>query len=160
MNQMKIVQQDFDINTVLNKPLMAHLSSLGNSGPCSSPIWFIYEENKIWLFGLDTDSFIKRLIKHNKCALSIVDFNLKNGILQHVGIRGVAIVNDIDEQRLHRFVSKYLGHDNKNWNQWFVNNVVNPLNRMVAIIPDTLVAKDVSYFKTEPDMASNSNSHE
>lgn len=146
-------QRDFDINIVLDKPLMAHLASQGDETPCSSPLWFIYEDNKIWLFGIDTDSFIKRLKNNPKCALSIVDFNLEQGILRHVGVRGIAKVGSIDKNRLNRFVGKYLGNKQDSWNEWFVDNVVNPINQMVEVIPDTIVSKDVSYFKTGPDLA-------
>ena len=33
-------QKDFDIDTVLNKPLMAHLSTVANGEPRDSPVSF------------------------------------------------------------------------------------------------------------------------
>ena len=53
-----------------------------------------------------------------------------------------------------RFVSKYLGNDKQNWNAWFVANVVDPLDVMIKITPQLIVAKNVSFFKTGPDLAS------
>ncbi len=149
---MKLIQSDFKVADVLDKPLMAHLASSSQNGPCSSPLWFLYEKEKIWLFGIDTDSFIQRLENNPRCALSIVDFDLEGGILRHVGIRGVAAVWPCDVARLKRFVGKYLGHNEKAWNEWFISNIVNPLNRMVEVEFDTVVAKDVSFFKTGPDL--------
>jgi hypothetical protein len=89
-----------------------------------------------------------------RCALSIVDFNLDLGILLHVGIRGKATLQQVNPERLKRFVGKYLGSATENWNNWFVKNIVDPLNVMIEIDPKTVVAKDVSFFKSGPDLAS------
>lgn len=147
-------QKDFDIDTVLSKPLMAHLSTLEKGEPRDSPVWFIWEESYLWIFGTDKDSFIKRLKQEPRCAIGIVDFNLQNGLLKHVGIRGTAQINHLDPNRLRRFVSKYLGNNSDNWNKWFITHIVNPLNVMVQMTPISVVAKDVSFFKTGPDLAS------
>ncbi len=48
------------------------------------------EDHKIWLFGIHSDSFVRRLQDESKYAFSIVDFDLEKGVLLHVGIRGVA----------------------------------------------------------------------
>ena len=37
------VQKDFDIDVVLKKPLMAHLSTVDLGNPRDSPVWFIWE---------------------------------------------------------------------------------------------------------------------
>lgn len=54
-------QKDFEIDTVLNKPLMAHLATVDKGEPRDSPVWFIWEESYLWVFGTAEDSFIKRL---------------------------------------------------------------------------------------------------
>ncbi len=150
---MKTIQKDFEIEDVLHKPLMAHLASVFEGAPRGSPLWFLYEDQKVWLFGIDTDSFIKRLQKDPACALTVVDFDVDGGVLRHVGIRGKAAVTSLDSARLKRFVGKYLGRDENEWNQWFVENIVDPLNQMVQVDPETVVAKDVSFFKTGPELA-------
>ena len=149
------MQQDFDINIVLKKPLIASLASSSKDGPRSSPLWFLFENDKIWLFGTDKDSFVKRLMIEPSCALSIVDFNLDKGIMQHVGIRGLAKINDVDQAKLNNFVGKYLGDNPQNWNHWFTNNIVNHINIMIEVTPESIVAKDVSFFKTGPDLIVN-----
>lgn len=147
-----LAQKDFEIDTVLSKPLMAHLSTVDEGEPRDSPVWFIWEESFLWIFGIDKDSFIKRLGKESRCAVGIVDFDLSKGILKHVGIRGKAKLSNIDHGRLIRFVSKYLGDDKCEWNSWFIANIVNPLNVMVQVTPESIVAKDVSFFKTGPHL--------
>lgn len=91
-----------------------------------------------------------RIKKDARIAVGIVDFDLQKGILKHVGIRGTAKTGAIDQNRLRRFVSKYLG---ENSNSWFVDHIVNPLDVMVEITPKSIVTKDVSFFKTGPHLA-------
>lgn len=147
------MQRDFEIETVLKKPLMAHLSTVANGEPRDSPVWFIWEDPHFWIFGTDKDSFIQRLKQNPSCAVGVVDFDLNRGILKHVGIRGTAKMEAVDKDRLMRFVSKYLGYNNEEWNEWFMANIVYPLNEMVQITPKTIVAKNVSFFKTGPNLA-------
>lgn len=147
-------QKDFEIETVLNKPLMAHLATVDKDESRDSPVWFIWEESFLWVFGTTEDSFIKRLQKQPQCAVGVVDFDLQNGILKHVGIRGTAQVGKVDDERLERFVFKYLGENSDDWNKWFIANIVDPLNRMVQIAPKSIVVKDTSFFKTGPHLAS------
>lgn len=147
------IQKDFEIETVLSKPLMAHLSTVEQEEPRDSPVWFIWEGASLWLFGTSKDSFVKRLAKKPQCAVGIVDFDVHKGILKHIGIRGIAQTMDVDRERLTRFISKYLGEDKKGWNEWFLEHIVNPLNVMVRILPQTIVAKDGSFFKTGPNLA-------
>ena len=146
-------QKDFEIDTVLNKPLMAHLSTTDRGDPRDSPVWFVWEDSCLWIFGTSEDSFINRLRQEPRCAVGVVDFDLDVGVLKHVGIRGTAQLGDIDTERLKRFVSKYLGEDSRQWNEWFVANIVDPLDVMVQITPRSIVTKDVSLFKTGPDLA-------
>ena len=40
---MMFVQNDFDIVQVLEKPLMAHLSTVEGGEPRDSPVWFLWE---------------------------------------------------------------------------------------------------------------------
>jgi len=148
------IQKDFDIEPILAKPLMAHLSTIENDEPRDSPVWFLYDESSLWIFGTSKDSFIKRLNKNCNCAIGIVDFDVEKGLLKHIGFRGKAICNKIDPDRLNHFLIKYLGSDSTQWNSWFIKHVVNPLNVMVQYIPKTIVAKDVSFFKTGPNLYS------
>lgn len=145
--------QDFALDLVLRKPLMAHLATTQDGAPRSSPVWFLYKDGLLWLFGTRQDSFVKRLKQEPRCALSIVDFDLESGILLHVGVRGTAVITEVDDNLLDQFVSKYLGEDKSLWNAWFVEHVVDPIDQMIQVTPESTVAKNVSYFKTGPDFA-------
>lgn len=40
---MRIVEQDFDMEDLLNRPLIAHLATFGDAGPCETPVWFLWD---------------------------------------------------------------------------------------------------------------------
>lgn len=50
------------------------------------------------------------------------------------------------KERLNRFVAKY-GEDNLNRNPRFISEVLDPLDTMIQITPQTIVAKNVSFLK-------------
>ena len=89
----------------------------------------------------------------SECAVGIVEYDLEKGILKHVGIRGTAFLASCDKDRLMRFVAKYLGEEKQDWNPWFIENIVDPLDVMIKVVPQSIVAKNVSFFKTGPDLA-------
>lgn len=150
------MQTDFDVDEVLRRPLMAYIATSSPDGPRDSPVWFLWEDKALWVIGTKVDSFVRRLEAEPRCAVSVVDFDVDQGVLRHVGIRGVAKIESIDQGRLGRLLSRYLGYDRTAWNAWFVRNVVDPLDVMIRIAPATVVAKELSYFKTGPNYASRS----
>lgn len=144
---------DFDPADMLTKPLLAYLATGSQAGPRSSPVWFLWEENALWLIGSEEDSFPKRLRAEPRCAVSIVDFDVARGICRHVGIRGRAEVLSLDHFRLHRLLARYLGPEPDKWNGWFRFNIVDILDLMIRIVPESMVVKDMSYFRTGPELA-------
>ena len=56
---MKFIQQDFQIETYLKSPFMAHLSTVKDDESRDSPVWFIWEGSFLWIFGTNQDLFIK-----------------------------------------------------------------------------------------------------
>ena len=135
---------------VLAKPLMAHLASASTDGPRESPLWFLWEDGLIWLIGRSTDSFVIRLRADPSCAIGVVDFDVQRGALRHVGIRGLAEVQEMSRPRLERLLRRYLGSHVASWNDWFVTHIVEPLDVMICVTPRSTVANDYSYFKTGP----------
>jgi hypothetical protein len=137
---------DFDIDEFLRRPLFAHLATASEDGPRESPVWFLWEEGAIWLIGNSRDSFPNRIRRDGRCAIGIVDFDLRRGFLQHVGLRGVAAAVPLDRGRLYRLLRRYLGDDEAAWNPWFRANVIDGLDLMVRFEPTSIVARDQSYF--------------
>ncbi len=146
-------RRDFDPAEVLDRPEMAFLASAAPEGPRSSPLWFLWEDGRMWLIGERDDSFVRRLAAEPRCALTVVRFDAAAGVLRHVGLRGRAEIGPMDPARLDRLLARYLGPDRAAWNPWFCANVAAPLDVMIAVTPQSLVAKDVSFFRTGPALA-------
>ncbi len=136
----------FDLKEVLKQPLMAHLSTMCVQGPRNSPVWFLWEDDEIWLVGTERDSYVQRLKDDNRCAIGIVDFDLESGTLKHVSIRGEGFIEPIDKDRLIRFLNTYIGKPDT-WRKDFKENVIDELSLMIRVHPNTIQTHDTSYFK-------------
>jgi len=143
-----VIERDFDIDEFLTRPLFAHLATTGEQGPCESPVWFLCEDGALWMIADSQSSFPKRIVADPRCAIGIVDFDLDRGGLQHLGMRGRATVEPADPARLERFIARYLG-PKETWNVRFKEQVVDRQDMMVRFLPETIVARDQSYFRNE-----------
>ena len=147
--------RDFDPEVLLRAPLMAHLATTCPEGPRDSPVWFLWEDAAVWLVGARVDSFVQRLERDPRCALGIVRFDADAGVLLHLGIRGRATVGATDAARFRRLLAKYLGPDEAGWNPWFIAEIArieDPDGRMIRVAPDTIVARNLSFFRTGPEI--------
>ena len=143
---MHITEQDFEINDVLKMPLMANLSTAGERGACESPVWFLWEDAHLWLIASAESGFVKRLRRDPRASIGIVDFDVQAGILRHVGMRGTTTLLDPETSRRTRLVERYLGPE-ASWNPWFKANVVEKQDVLICFTPETVVARDQSYFR-------------
>ena len=143
---------DFDVDEFLRQPLVAHLATSSYDGARESPVWFLWEDQAMWLVGNERDSFPKRLQVDGRCAIGVVEFDLRRGLLKHVGIRGIATVLPLDRFRLHRLLHRYLGENQATWNARFRSSVIDRLTLMVRIEPVSVVARDQSYFASTPSV--------
>lgn len=143
---MNVCEQDFDAQDFLDRPLFAHLATLGDAGHCETPLWFLWEHEALWMIGSSRSGFPKRLRTDERASVGIVDFDLERGLLQHLGMRGIARVLPMEADRRKRLVSRYLG-DEDSWNPWFRENVVEHQDLLVKFLPGSVVARDQSYFR-------------
>ena len=74
----------------------------------------------------------------------------ERGLVQHVGIRGRASVQRFDAERAQRLLARYLGEDQRCWDKRFLDTLGDPDNVFVRVVPDTVVARDVSYEIPQP----------
>ena len=135
---------------------MANLATIANDGsPRNAPMWFIWENDAVWLLGSTDTSSVKRVERDPRCAVEIVHFDSDAGILLHLGLRGVASIDPMSPARFRRLLRKYLGNED-NWNSWFIENVAlvdDPNRRLIKLNPRSLFTNNVSYFRTGPDLA-------
>ncbi|MFZ5964103.1 pyridoxamine 5'-phosphate oxidase family protein [Thalassococcus sp. BH17M4-6] len=148
--------QPFDPQEVLRLPLMATLCTLAEDGaPRSAPCWFAWEEAALWLLSDRGASSARRIAGDARVSVEIVDYDNPAGRLRHLGLRGTATVEPMDQSLFRRLLTRHLGAP-ETWNPWFIDNVARidaPDGRLIRVAPDSIFTNDVSYFRTGPDLA-------
>ena len=136
-----------DVEAFLARPLFAHLSTVSPEGPRESPVWFLWEDEALWILGSRrTDTFPIRIKRDPRCAVGIVDFDRTSGRVHHVGLRGRATIEPFDAKRARRLLSRYLGDNESVWDDRFRRTLKGrDQELLVRFIPETAVARDVSY---------------
>lgn len=140
-NTLPIGLEDF-----LDRPLFCFLASSTEHGPRVSPLWFLWEEDCIWIIAdTETRTYPSRVEQDPRAALAIVDFEPQTGLVQHVGMRGQATLEPFDEDRANQILSKYLGEDKEQWDRDRFAGPWDERWRLIRVDPDTVVARDQSY---------------
>ena len=146
---MEVVENtlDVELEEFLSRPLFCHLATASEAGPRVSPLWFLWEDEAIWIIAtLSNKTFPDRIEEDPRTALSIVDFDPETGRVQHVGLRGEATVEPFDGERGERLLSQYLDDDKTDWDEQFrgLGDVADNY-AFVRFAPETVVARDQSY---------------
>ena len=146
---MKILRErrkTVDIDEFLSRPLFAHLATASEEGPRESPVWFLWEEGAVWIFGnRKTDTFPSRIEREPRCAIGIVDFERSQGLVHHVGFRGRAVVKPFNRERARRLLIRYLGKDESRWDVMFRETLDDRDNVFIHFEPQTAVVRDQLY---------------
>lgn len=133
------------LDDLLYRPLFAHLATASGQGPCESPVWFLWEDDALWIIGnYRTDTFPKRVEREPRCAIGIVDFDAARGLVQHVGFRGRAGLMPHDPERMKRLLSRYMGGLER-WDSRFVEILDDSDYIFIRFEPETAVVRDQSY---------------
>jgi hypothetical protein len=134
------------LEEILSRPLFAHLATAVDTVPRESPVWFMWEEEAVWIIGNSkTDSFPHRIEREPRCAIGIVDFDRTKGLVRHVGFRGRGQVLGHDKQRMIRLMSRYFGGQFENWDLRFVKILDDFDFIFIRFEPETAVVRDQSY---------------
>jgi hypothetical protein len=145
-----------DLDEFLSRPLFAHLATESDEGPRESPVWFLWEDGAMWIIGsLRDDSFPARIERDPRCALGVVDFKRKDGLVHHVGMRGRASLEPFDPERARRLLERYVEGPKHTWDPRFRATLERPQHEgavLVCFRPDTVVARDVSYEAANSDV--------
>ncbi|MFK3937783.1 pyridoxamine 5'-phosphate oxidase family protein [Alkalihalobacillus sp. NPDC078783] len=130
---------------ILSRPLFAHLSTVEKNEPRDSPVWFLWENERIWVLGsYQSNSFIKRIEHEANCAIGIVDYNKETGFVQHVGLRGKAELQSHQEDIIKRLFTKYMGQE-KHWDPRFKAVLGDSDWLLICFVPNSVVVRDQSY---------------
>jgi hypothetical protein len=135
-----------DLDEFLARPLFAHLATSGTTGPCESPVWFLWEDEIVWIIGSRRhNSFPGRIEQEPRCAVGVVDFDRRRGLVHHVGMRGRATVAPFDPERAARLLARYLGPNKDTWDARFRDTLGDGNNVLIRFVAETVVARDASY---------------
>lgn len=147
-------ERSVELDEFLARPLFAHLATASQRGPRESPVWFLWEDDAVWIIGSrESDTFPARIAADARCAIGIVDFDRTSGLVQHVGMRGRATVHPFDPNRARRLLRRYLGNDERTWDPRFSTTVTTPATEQAVLlrfVPETVIARDVSYKPVPP----------
>jgi general stress protein 26 len=146
----------FDPRDVLTRPLMAYLATQSDDGPRIAPVWFLCEDDALWMLGATTSGSVMRIAADPRVAVEICHFDTAAGILLHLGLRGRADVLAMQPDRFRRLLDRYLGEDRDTWNPWFLDHIAridDPDGRLIRLVPESTFTNNVSYFHTGPDLA-------
>ncbi len=133
------------MNEILSRPFFAHLATISDEGPRESPVWFLWEDDALWIIGnYETDSFPKRIERDPRCAIGIVHFDVSTGMVQHVGFRGRARLEPHDAERMKRLLGRYMG-ELENWDERFIEILDDTDYIFIRFEPETAVVRDQSY---------------
>lgn len=148
---MDIVENSFNIpiGDFLKQPLFCFFANVSaDSDPRISPLWYIWEDDSIWIIADTRKSYPDRVEATPETAVAIVDFDKETGLVQHIGFRGTASVEPFDPDRAERIQKKYLGKDMDSWDESRFDDPHEYETENMAIIrfdPETAVARDLSY---------------
>ena len=134
------------MDELLALPLFAHLATHSQRGPRESPVWFLWEDEAVWIIGnYRTDTFPARIEREPRCAIGIVNFDRTKGLVQHLGFRGRARLEPQDGERMMRLLKRYLGEELSQWDARFREILDDADYIFVRFEPETAVVRDQSY---------------
>jgi hypothetical protein len=146
----------FDPEAILCLPLMANLATLSPDGPRNAPVWFHWQDGALWMLGDAQGSSVRRLQDDPRCAVEIVHYDNRSGVLAHLGLRGRASIRPMCPELFRCLLTRYLGPDPDSWNPWFIDHVAridDPDGRLIRLMPDSVFTNNVSFFRTGPELA-------
>lgn len=139
------IEEGFDLDDFLDKPLLARVATLGRAGPTVRPIWYLWEEHAFWWLTGRWSKLGQLIDRDPRVAIVVDTCDLDRGEVLQVNARGTAEAQPFDADRARRWGSRYLGPDERSWRR-FEDGVFNdPTTRFVVLEPSSLRASDHSY---------------
>ena len=154
MNAVRRPQSGIALADFLTRPLFAHLATTSKTGPYTTPLWFSWEAGSIWLIGnLSSDPFPAHIAREPRCAISIMDFERQCGLVQHVELRGRAIVERWDQARALRLTRRYLGLRTAEWDPRLCARLEHVDNVLIRFAPEAVSQRRIVRRRVLPTRA-------
>lgn len=149
---MNIVENTLEvpIDTVLELPLFCYLATISEEGdPRVSPLWYHWEDEKMWILGDVEKTYTTRIERHPRTAVAVMDFDPHEARVRHIGMRGVSTLEPLDGDIAERKLTRYLGENKEKWDPMF-HNLDPDRWRFIKFDPETVVARNQSYIPSLP----------
>lgn len=133
------------VDDVLAKPLFCFLGTVSRDGdPRISPLWYLWEDDSIWIIADSDRTYTTRIDRHPPAALAVVDFEVTTGRVVHIGMRGQGRLVPLEQDRVDRLLRRYLGAQKESWDPAFID--LDPDRwQFIRFDPETIVARDQSF---------------
>jgi Pyridoxamine 5'-phosphate oxidase len=139
------VDDGFELDLFLNRPLTARLATNDRNGPTVRPVWYLWEEQQFWLLTGSWSSLEGLLQRDSRVALVVDTCDLTGGEILQVMVRGQARVAPFEPDRARRWGRRYMGPDESHWGRFRAGVFDDESTRFVAVSPASLVARNLSY---------------
>ena len=144
---MDIVENTLPISLdeFLEQPLFCFLATVTADGlPRISPLWYLWEDNQIWIIANKELTYTTRIKQTPNAALAIVDYDVHTGLVHHVGMRGEATLEPLDPAKVDRLLERYLGPNRDQWDNGFLD--LDPSKwALIRFDPKSVVARGQSF---------------
>jgi hypothetical protein len=142
----EVTGNEFEVDVFLSQPLTARVAT---NGPTVRPTWFLWEDRAFWILTGPWAKLLSRVQVDPALALVVDECNLTTGMVRQVIARGEAEVLPFDVPRGRRKLTRYLGADERRWDQRFRDYLHDDPHKKgtvwLRLRPDSLTVKDLSY---------------
>ena len=137
------IDPGFDLEAFLARPLVARVAT---SGPTIRPVWYLWEGGCFWWLTGRWARLSELLSEDPHVALVVDTCDLDTGRVLQVIASGDAEIVPFDPDRARRKLARYLGPDERLWNERFLTGTFeDPSTRFTRLSPATLRARDLSF---------------
>ena len=147
------IQEGFDLEAFLARPLVARLATSGRRGPRVRPLWYLWEDGAFWWLTGPWSKLAQDLAEDPRVALVVDVTDIASGEVKGVTATGEAEIVLFDPERARRKLERYLGPDDALWDPRFRsswdmaarNGADDEPNGLGRLEPRTLRAADSSF---------------
>jgi nitroimidazol reductase NimA-like FMN-containing flavoprotein (pyridoxamine 5'-phosphate oxidase superfamily) len=147
------IEEGFDLEAFLARPLVARLATSGPNGPRVRPLWYLWEDGAFWWLTGAWSKLAETLAKDARVALVVDVTDVETGEVKGVTATGDAEIVPFDPARAKRKLARYLGPDETLWDPRFRSSWdMNARTRaddeptgLGRLVPRTLRAGDSSF---------------
>lgn len=112
------IQDGFDVEGFLARPLVARVAASGPNGPTVRPVWYLWEGGYFWWLTGGCSKLGQLLDVDPRVALVVDTSALERGEVLQVTAQGTAQLRPFDVDRARRWGRRYLGPDERHWRRF------------------------------------------